>query len=148
MVLWRKNELSQTKLFSPQHSNIHAFTGIYSGVGGGCTYFVLFLIFILINTFYPCITNYGAGRQVFNNRESVATVGKLGVRDVCFIDVNNHVTIAGQTGNTSVFSFKLQHITKWNLKKNLKKYIDLMYFEFKCYYTYNVILWNLYGNSN
>lgn len=80
--------------------------------GGGCTYFVLFLILICMNTFYPCITNYGAGRQVFNNRESVATVGKLGVRDVCFIDVNNHVTIAGQTRNTSVFSFKLQHITK------------------------------------
>lgn len=80
--------------------------------GGGCTHFVLFLILILINTFYPCITNYGAGRQVFNNRESVATVGKLGVRDVCFIDVNNHMTIAGQTRNTSVFSFKLQHITK------------------------------------
>lgn len=84
------------------------------GGGGGCTYFVLFLILILINTFYPCITNYGAGRQVFNNKESVATVCKLGVRDVCFIDVNNHVTIAGQTRNTSVFSFKLQHITKWN----------------------------------
>lgn len=93
------------KLFSLQYLNIYVFIGIY--LGGGCMYFVLFLILILINIFYLCIINYGVGCQVFNNRELVVIVGKFGVRDVCFIDVNNYVIIVGQIRNIFVFSFKL-----------------------------------------